>query len=417
MFLFGGSISVASATFCEGPLTETRSQSCATGYSGTITETRTKESDRYHSCGWGDWKETSNTCAINTYLFTVNMTGTGTGTVGGGGTFSYGTTATATATPNADSTFSGWSGDCDISGSVLIDGPKTCTATFTLNSIPEETYTVTATSGDNGTINPASQEAGSGTTVLFTVTPSTGYSASIGGTCPVGILVGTTYTTGNITGDCNVSATFSKIPEESDSFILTIETPGTGTGVVTGGGTYDSGTVVTATANPSEGSTFDGWSENCPNGVVTITSNTTCTATFTLKQSSSRHGSTGSIPKVVGKVLGAETTCGIYVDKFMRKGLKGNDEEAVKKVQIFLNDYMGSNLKVDGKFGVKTDAVLKAFQSKQSEKVLDPWGLNAPTGIFYLTTQTEVNNIMCPALNLPIPTLIPLEENPSFPKF
>ena len=338
MFLFGGSTSIAIASSCSDSPEETYTEPCAAGYSGIITRTRRMTSDRV--CSWSDWEETSNTCTIDTYLFTVNMTGTGTGTVGGSGTFNYGTTQTATATADADSTFSGWTGDCDASGSVLINSPKTCTATFTKNSTPEET-----------------------------------------------------------------------------SFTLTVETPGTGTGVVTGAGTYISGTIVTATANPSEGSTFDGWSGNCPNGVVTVTGNTTCTATFTLKQTPSHGSTSGSIPKVVGKVLGAETTCGIYVDKFMKKGLKGNDEEAVKKVQIFLNDYMGSNLKVDGKFGIKTDTALRAFQAKQSGKVLDPWGLSAPTGIFYLTTQTEVNNIMCPALNLPIPTLIPTDQNPDFPKF
>ena len=138
--------------------------------------------------------------------------------------------------------------------------------------------------------------------------------------------------------------------------------------------------------------------------------------TVTKSRSKTKWGSRIFDPSSRGQVLGAETSCGIYVDKFLKKGLKGNDTEAVKKVQTFLNTYMASNLTVDGKMGTQTDAALKAFQAKHADKVLAPWGLVKPTGIFYLTSQTEVNNIMCPALGLPIPELVPTAENPLFPK-
>jgi len=121
------------------------------------------------------------------------------------------------------------------------------------------------------------------------------------------------------------------------------------------------------------------------------------------------------IMKPAGQVLGAETSCGIYVDKFLRRGYK-NDTEAVKKLQKFLNDYMKSGLKEDGKFGLSTEKALKKFQSKHADKILNPWGFKAPTGIFYITTQTEVNNIMCPDLKLQIPPLTPIELNPLAPK-
>lgn len=135
------------------------------------------------------------------------------------------------------------------------------------------------------------------------------------------------------------------------------------------------------------------------------------------KKTSRVVGSYSSGSSTGGQVLGAEATCGIYVDKYLRKGLKGNDVAAVKKMQSFLNDYMNSGLVVDGVFGLNTENALKAFQLKHKEKVMDPWKLTAPTGIFYLTTQTEVNNIMCPELNLPIPSnLIPFSHNPLTPK-
>ena len=104
-----------------------------------------------------------------------------------------------------------------------------------------------------------------------------------------------------------------------------------------------------------------------------------------------------------GQVLGAQTSCGIYVDKYLRRGYK-NNVEAVKKVQLFLNDYLKLKLEVDGIYGPKTEEAVRVFQLLHKDKILTPWGVTASTGIFYLTTQTEVNNIMCPDLNLSIPS-------------
>ena len=46
---------------------------------------------------------------------------------------------------------------------------------------------------------------------------------------------------------------------------------------------YTAGTVVTLTPTPASGSRFDGWSgpADCVDGVVTVTQNTTCMASFT----------------------------------------------------------------------------------------------------------------------------------------
>jgi len=69
---------------------------------------------------------------LNTHTLTVNKTGSGSGTVGGAGTYNYGTTQTATASPSTGSIFTGWSGDCNSSGQVYMNGNKVCTATFLL---------------------------------------------------------------------------------------------------------------------------------------------------------------------------------------------------------------------------------------------------------------------------------------------
>jgi hypothetical protein len=105
----------------------------------------------------------------------------------------------------------------------------------------------------------------------------------------------------------------------------------------------------------------------------------------------------------VGEVLGEETSCGIYVEKYLRIGYDNNVQDVVK-VQNFLNMYMNAGLKVDGIYGPKTEAAVRNFQIARAENVLAPWSIAEATGIFYLTTQTEVNNIMCPDLGLDIPS-------------
>jgi len=117
----------------------------------------------------------------------------------------------------------------------------------------------------------------------------------------------------------------------------------------------------------------------------------------------------------VGEVLGEQTSCGIYVKEYLRIGYN-NDVTSVVKVQSFLNNYMDAGLVTDGIYGPLTEAAVRNFQLAHADKILKPWNLSEPTGIFYLTTQTEVNNIMCPDLNLSIPTnLIPFGSHSDTP--
>ena len=85
-----------------------------------------------------------------------------------------------------------------------MDADKNCTATFTIN-----TYTVTPSAGAGGSISPSTpQTVNHGSTVTFTVTPDTGYHIDTVTGCG-GALTGNTYTTGAITADCEVTATFA----------------------------------------------------------------------------------------------------------------------------------------------------------------------------------------------------------------
>ncbi|CAK8725281.1 hypothetical protein KKHLCK_16320 [Candidatus Electrothrix laxa] len=79
----------------------------------------------------------------------------------------------------------------------------TVTANFAINS-----YTVTPSTGDNGSISPDSPQAVDyGNTTSFTLTPDIGYGVDTVEGCG-GTLTGNTYTTGAITGDCEVTASF-----------------------------------------------------------------------------------------------------------------------------------------------------------------------------------------------------------------
>lgn len=69
-------------------------------------------------------------------------------------------------------------------------------------------YTVTASAGANGNISPSGSSAiAYGSTASFSVTPASGYSASVSG-CG-GALAGNLYTTAPISADCSVTATFT----------------------------------------------------------------------------------------------------------------------------------------------------------------------------------------------------------------
>jgi hypothetical protein len=157
------------------------------------------------------------------FTLTINGSGSGSGTVTGNGInctvtdgsaggdcsepYDAGSEVTLTATPDADSTFSWGGGACSGTApcTVTMNGDTTVTATFSLKQ-----YTVTPSAGPHGNISPSTpRTAEHGNTLQFTVTPDTGYNASVTGTCG-GTLSGDIYTTNPITADCTVTASFSK---------------------------------------------------------------------------------------------------------------------------------------------------------------------------------------------------------------
>ena len=155
-------------------------------------------------------------CTVNA-TFTINSY-TVAASAGNGGnidpptvTVEYGTTTGFTITPALGysiGTVTGCSGT--LSGNRYTTGPVTgdCTvnATFTINS-----YTVAASAGNGGNIDPPAATVEYGATTNFTVTPDQGYSIDTVTGCG-GNLVGDIYTTSPISGDCTVTASFIRNP-------------------------------------------------------------------------------------------------------------------------------------------------------------------------------------------------------------
>ncbi|KAA6462161.1 hypothetical protein DYQ86_08830 [Acidobacteria bacterium AB60] len=175
---------------------------------------------------------TFNTAAANTDQLTVQLAGTGTGSVSSApagitcgttcaASFATGAAVTLTATANAGSTFAGWSGGgCSGTGScvVTLSSNTTVTATFNTSTTPTNNLTVKLAGTGTGTVSSA----------------------------PSGITCGTTCTAA-----------------------------------------FATGSAVTLTAAPGTGSTFGGWSGGGCTGTtttctVTLSADTTVTATFNL---------------------------------------------------------------------------------------------------------------------------------------
>lgn len=167
------------------------------------------------ACGGGGGGGSSTPPSAQTYEVS-STTGTGGGISPATRTVESGATTTFTVSP--DSGFSinavtGCSGT--LSGSIYTTAPITAdcsiSATFTDNSTPPpSSFIVSATAGAGGSINPATSIVNSGSATTFTVSPNTGFSIDSVNGCD-GSLSGNTYTTGVITADCSVAASFSTL--------------------------------------------------------------------------------------------------------------------------------------------------------------------------------------------------------------
>ena len=217
---------------------------------------------------------------VRIWTLTTSASPSGGGSVSGGGVYDDGTDVTVTATPNRASPnrgyrFDRWSGACTGSGacSVTMSADRSVTAHFVL------TYTigVRAQPARGGTVTGGGTYD-VGTRVTITATPKPGYRFDIWAgrdRCYVRTPTGSSCTF-TVTGLRYYTARFLPV------FTLTTTADPSGGGTITGGGTYDSGTDVTVTANPNSGYRFDRWSGDC-------TGSGTCSVTMSVARSVTAH--------------------------------------------------------------------------------------------------------------------------------
>lgn len=106
----------------------------------------------------------------------------------------------------------------ELSGSTYSTGEITQNCTVTASFSEEVTYYTVSTDFDSsrGSINPTSATVEADQSTTFNITPNEGFSLDTVTGCS-GNLEQFTYTTGNITADCSVTATFNELPTQVEN--------------------------------------------------------------------------------------------------------------------------------------------------------------------------------------------------------
>ncbi|MEO7432534.1 MAG: PQQ-binding-like beta-propeller repeat protein [Dokdonella sp.] len=123
-----------------------------------------------------------------------------------------------------------WQSPILVNGKVFVTDDSSRLWAFGASGTP--THVVTPSAGAHGTMTPSTpQTVVDGTTTAFTVAPEAHYAIATVSGCG-GNLVGSSYTTGPITSDCTVSATFTAIthivtPSANTGGTITPSTPQT----------------------------------------------------------------------------------------------------------------------------------------------------------------------------------------------
>lgn len=142
--------------------------------------------------------------AKSTFALTVEITGNG--SVTGDGNYDEGTNSTLIATPDVGSELSGFGGDCDSAGSVLMDADKHCIVTFTQIPVTMITFPQSMT---NTTFPQSMTKVGNGTISFINPTYEVNEND---GTAEIGV----TYT-GELAGE--ISIDYRTVPDDPESAI------------------------------------------------------------------------------------------------------------------------------------------------------------------------------------------------------
>ena len=242
------------------------------------------------------------------------------------------------------------------SNEVVLSPPTSCA--FSLSS----TANSFISTGGTGTVGVTTQ-AGCAWTAISNVSwlVITSNSSGTGnGTVNYSVLSNpnSTSRTGTVTiGGKTLNVTQAAVSQYS----LAVAKAGNGNGTVTvnpAGSTFPAGTVVTLTATPDANSAFAGWSGGCsgtsPASKVTMNSNTSVTATFTLQRNTitAHAGANGSISPAgaVAVALGASQSFTITPKRGYRIADVKVDGVSVGSTSSYLFGNVMSNHTIDASF-------------------------------------------------------------------
>ena len=279
----------------------------------TITITATANSG-YHFDHWNDGNtQNPRTITVNgnvtltayfvqntpTYTVTVNSNNSTMGSVSGGGTYEQGTTITIAATANSGYHFDHWSdGNTQSPRTITVNSNISLTAYFVQNT---QTYTVTVIYDTlKGTVTGGGTYE-QGTTITLTAIANSGYRFDH-------------WTVWNeqenprtitVNSDMTIYAWFIPIPP---SYTVTGIANDTTMGYVSGGGTYEEGTVIHLTAIQNSGYHFVRWHTWDTQNPITVIVAINATFTAIFEQDTPTHTVTvNSNNTTMGTVSGGGT--------------------------------------------------------------------------------------------------------------
>ena len=74
---------------------------------------------------------------------------------------------------------------------------------------------------------------------------------------------------------------------------------------------------------------------------------------------------------------------------------RNNDVDQMLRLQTFLKEQEGFDVKLSGIFDSSTMIAVRKFQIRYSEDILKPWELARPTGNVSITTRHKINDLSC----------------------
>ncbi|HUX29398.1 MAG TPA: hypothetical protein VMV78_02090 [Thiobacillus sp.] len=237
-------------------------------------------------------------------------------------------------------------------------------------------YTVGASAGANGSISPASKDVVGNTSTTFTVTPVTGYAATVSG-CG-GSLSGTTYTTGAITTACTVTASFA---------LQTVSLTDPGSGLWVPPNTTN---LLIADQSGPTAAYLSSYVPGCLNGLyITSSWNTGCGVNSSFTGTVSGTSTTTTFSFGAGRVLGlrymSKSTAGTSLRYFTLASADGGNSGSMS---VWLSDSPTATY-------AETSSACKSTDTMQPYVVTGPGYCpivaNKRYYLFMSTTRTDAN--------------------------